>query len=612
MRSRGTFPQYFFSGCAAISLNVVVISACTMSGEQAIHDAVDQESMLSADIVAENNVPVRDRTLPQPPPPSPPPPPMAVTQLGEQEFGVVGEVLVTGSMIAGAQAVGVPVHGVVPGSLSDAGNYALRYAYPQNTERYPDADPNPVKIAAREPVSTFSVDVDTTSYSNMRRFLEDGVLPPSDSVRIEEVINYFNYSYEVPTDRTQPFQPTLAVYPTPWNAETQILHVGIKGFDVPRAERPNANLVFLIDTSGSMGSTDKLPLLKRSFRMLVDQLEPEDKVSMVVYAGSAGVVLEPTPGSEKAKILAALDRLHAGGSTAGGEGVRQAYQLAKANFDEDGVNRVILATDGDFNVGITDPDALEDFVERERESGVFLTVLGFGGGNYNDVLMQKLSQAGNGTAAYIDNLSEARKVFVGQISGTLFTIAKDVKIQTEFNPACIAEYRLIGYETRILDETDFNNDAVDAGAIGSGHTVTALYEITPVGSSAHLADPLRYGGPQVTGDPSADPSGELAFVKIRYKLPNEDVLNLITRAVTDNDVRPNFAALPVDMRFAAAVAGVGHLIRNDPYVKSMDYDDAIALANAARGGDEYGYRAEFVQLLRLAKSAESMQALNRQ
>lgn len=570
MRRRGTFSQYALSGCAAIALNFFFLAACALIGEQAIHEAADREGLLIGDIepaiVSEQARPV----------PAPPP-------------------------FAGAPSYELRVDSLTSGPVINS------YAYPQNTERYPDADPNPVKITAREPVSTFSVDVDTTSYSNMRRYLEDGVLPPSDSVRIEEMINYFNYSYEVPSDRSQPFLPSLVVYPTPWNDETQILHVGIKGFDVPRGERPNANLVFLIDTSGSMHSEDKLPLLKRSFRMLVDQLEPEDRVSMVVYAGSAGTVLEPTPGSDKAKILAALDRLEAGGSTAGGEGVRQAYQLAKANFDDEGVNRVILATDGDFNVGITDPDALEDFVARERESGVFLTVLGFGGGNYNDLLMQKLSQAGNGTAAYIDNLSEARKVFVDQISGTLFTIAKDVKIQIEFNPARIAEYRLIGYETRILDETDFNNDAVDAGDIGSGHTVTALYEITPVGSPAQMSDPLRYGNPQAQGDTSR----EFGIVKIRYKLPDEDESHLIERVVSDEDVQNNFAELPADIRFAAAVAGVGHLIRHDPYVNALDYDQAIALASAARGEDAFGYRAEFVQLLRLAQTAQSMQALNR-
>jgi len=480
----------------------------------------------------------------------------------------------------------------------------IAFGYPENTEQYPDADANPIKVTAREPVSTFSIDVDTASYSNMRRYLEGGVLPPSDAVRIEELVNYFDYSYALPETRAEPFQPTVAVYPTPWNPNTQIMHIGIQGFDIPLAERPSANLVFLLDTSGSMQGEDRLGLLKRSFRLLVEQLDEDDRVSIVVYAGSAGVVLEPTPGSERATILTALDRLEAGGSTAGGEGIRQAYQLAKANFAEEGVNRVILATDGDFNVGITDPDALEDFVTRERDSGVFLTVLGFGGGNYNDVTMQTLSQAGNGTAAYIDSLNEARKVFVDEIAGTLFTIAKDVKIQVEFNPARVAEYRLIGYETRLLNETDFNNDAVDAGDIGSGHTVTALYEITPVGSGGRMSDPLRYGTPA-----AADPSGEIAFVKLRYKLPDQDESLLLTRAVTDADIRTDVAGLPEDLRFAAAVAGAGHLIRQDPYVTGFDYARAIELANGARGDDEFGYRAEFVQLLRLAQAADSMQPL---
>jgi len=573
MRRRNSFSQHFLSGCAAVSLNVVFLSACAVTGEHAIDDAANVESML----VVEMPVAQEGRAPPPPPPPAPPPP---QAMLGQSEFA--------------------------------AGAYYSRsapapFGYAQNTETYPDATANPVKITAREPVSTFSVDVDTSSYSNLRRYLEDGALPPSDAVRIEEMINYFDYTYDVPRDRSQPFQPTVAVYPTPWNANTQILHVGIEGYDIPRTDRPAANLVFLIDTSGSMQDENKLPLLKRSFRLLVDQLAPEDRVSMVVYAGSAGVVLEPTPGSDKAKILAALDRLEAGGSTAGGEGIRQAYQLAKAHLDENGVNRVILATDGDFNVGITDPDALEDYVARERESGVFLTVLGFGSGNYNDVIMQNLAQSGNGTAAYIDNLSEARKVFVDQMSGTLFTIAKDVKIQIEFNPARVAEYRLIGYETRLLDETDFNNDAVDAGDIGSGHTVTALYEITPVGSPAQMSDPLRYGEPQAQGAVTE----EIAFVKIRYKLPDEDESHLIEQAVTTADIESDFARLPADMRFAAAVAGVGHLIRHDPYVGAMSYRDLIAIANGARGEDEFGYRAEFVSLLRLAETAESMQALSR-
>jgi Ca-activated chloride channel family protein len=516
-------------------------------------------------------VPVSRGALPPPPSPPPPPPPTA------------------------------------PGFAYDASAAYRQVPLVENRERYPDARPNPVKLAAEAPVSTFSIDVDTASYGVMRRYLEDGAVPPTDAVRVEELIDYFDYAYAVPRDRAQPFLPTVAVYPTPWNNGTKILHIGIKGFDIPRGERPRTNLVFLIDTSGSMASPDKLPLLKRSFRLLVDQLGRADLVSMVVYAGSAGVVLEPTPGSDKAKILSALDRLDAGGSTAGGEGIRQAYQLAESRFDKSGVNRVILATDGDFNVGITDPNALEDFVTRKRATGVYLTVLGFGTGNYNDAMMQKLAQAGNGTAAYIGNLGEARKVFVDQISGTLFTIAKDVKVQVEFNPAHVAEYRLIGYETRLLDRADFNNDKADAGDVGSGHSVTALYEITPVGSSAQLSDPLRYGQRAAAGETN----GEIAFVKIRYKLPDQEVSRLITRAVTVGDVRADFAAVPEDLRFAAAVAGAAQLLRNDPYIRSFDFGRAIAIANGAKGEDNFGYRAEFVQLLRLAESAAAMKPLDR-
>ena len=495
----------------------------------------------------------------------------------------------------------------VGGASADLVRAMPQSAFPQNTERYPGAAPNAVKVAATEPVSTFSLDVDTASYANVRRYLNQGVLPPVDAVRVEEMVNYFDYAYLTPRDASAPFLPSVAVYPSPWNPDTQILHVGIKGYDLPRSERPKANLVFLIDTSGSMNSPDKLPLVKRSFQLLLDQLRPEDRVSIVVYAGSAGMVLEPTSGLDKAKILGALERLQAGGSTAGGEGIRQAYQLAKANFDRTGVNRVILATDGDFNVGITDPKMLEDFVARERASGVFLSVLGFGGGNYNDLLMQKLAQAGNGTAAYIDTLNEARKVFVDELSSTLFTIAKDVKVQVEFNPSRVAEYRLIGYETRMLNQTDFNNDRVDAGDVGSGHTVTALYEITPVGSRARMSDPLRYGAP---ADRKAE-QAEMAFVKIRYKLPNEDESKLITRPVVNADVVQEFASLPADYRFAAAVAGSAQLLRHDPYIKSFDYGRAIEIAQSARGDDEFGYRFEFVQLLRSAQSAAALQQLNR-
>jgi Ca-activated chloride channel family protein len=479
---------------------------------------------------------------------------------------------------------------------------------PEVRDKFPDAKPNPVKLVSNEPVSTFSADVDTASYSVVRKFLTDGALPPADAVRIEEMINYFDYNYPLPDTKAQPFRPSVHVVQTPWNPDTQIVHIGIKGFDIPRTQRPPSNLVFLLDVSGSMDEPNKLPLVKKAMRMLVQELDEKDHVSIVVYAGAAGTVLQPTPGSEKSKILAALDDLTPGGSTAGAEGIRQAYQLAKASFDPKGVNRVILATDGDFNVGITDPNQLEDFVTRERESGVTLSVLGFGSGNYNDALMQKLAQKGNGNAAYIDTVNEARKVLVEQIGGTLFTIAKDVKFQVEFNPSRVSEYRLIGYETRLLNREDFNNDKVDAGDIGAGHTVTALYEIVPVGSNGHLMDPLRYG--KATPVAQGDKTGEIAFLRMRYKLPNGSTSQLIERPITDADTFASLAQAPDDMRFSIAVAGFGQLLRNDPYMKNFGYKDILALADNAKGRDTFGYRSEFVQLVRAAQSSPAMQTLD--
>jgi Ca-activated chloride channel family protein len=369
----------------------------------------------------------------------------------------------------------------------------------QGRDRFETIETNPLKLTAEEPVSTFSVDVDTASYSFMRAALQNGVLPQEDAVRVEELVNYFPYDYPAPENPEEPFRANVTVMDTPWNAGTKLVHLGIKGFEIAPAERPKANLVFLVDTSGSMQEPNKLPLLINSLKLLVDGLSPADSVAIVAYAGSAGTVLEPTLASEKAKIISALENLYAGGSTAGAEGIRQAYQLAEHNFDAGGVNRVILATDGDFNVGITDTEELKSFVERERESGIFLSVLGFGMGNYNDALMQALAQNGNGAAAYIDTLNEARKVLVEEAGSTMFPIAKDVKIQVEFNPRAISEYRLIGYETRLLEREDFNNDRVDAGEIGSGHTVTALYEVTPNGSPVELVDGLRYEGPDADG-----------------------------------------------------------------------------------------------------------------
>jgi Ca-activated chloride channel family protein len=474
-------------------------------------------------------------------------------------------------------------------------------------DRFEAATPNPVKKTSEEPVSTFSIDVDTASYAFVRRALNNGTLPQKNAVRIEELINYFDYDYPLPEDRSIPFKPTVAVFPTPWNPDTKLLHIGIKGFDIVAQKRPKSNLVFLIDVSGSMEDRDKLPLLKNAFRMLVETLDPEDSVAMVVYAGAAGTVLEPVKAKEKGKILAALERLSAGGSTAGGEGIRQAYALAEANFDPDGVNRVILATDGDFNVGIRDPEELKGFVERKRKTGIFLTVLGFGQGNYNDALMQKLAQNGNGVAAYIDTLNEARKVLVDEAHANLFTIAKDVKIQIEFNPAKITEYRLIGYETRLLRREDFNNDLVDAGDVGAGHSVTALYEITPTGSTAKLIDDLRYGKPETAGKENVEEkSGEYAFLKIRYKLPESKDSLLLTRAVDKKSEYQSLASAPDEVRFASAVAAFGQLLRGDSHVKDFTYNDVIKIAESVRGKDRFGYRSEFMNLVRLAKTARAM------
>ncbi|MFL6549770.1 MAG: von Willebrand factor type A domain-containing protein, partial [Povalibacter sp.] len=353
------------------------------------------------------------------------------------------------------------------------------YQQSTNTEQYEHNSDNPVHRVAEDPVSTFSIDVDTGAYANVRRFLNDGQLPPQDAVRVEEMINYFDYQYTPPKTRDTPFSVSTELAHAPWNNQAWLLKVGIKGFEVSAAERPPANLVFLIDVSGSMQTPDKLPLLKNAFRMLTDQLTARDRVSMVVYAGSSGVVLEPTAGDQKQKIREAIDQLEAGGSTNGAEGIERAYQLARAAHIDKGINRVVLATDGDFNVGVVNFEALVDMAERQRASGVALTTLGFGTGNYNDKLLERLADAGNGNYSYVDSAAEARKVLVSELSSSLFTIAKDVKIQVEFNPAEVLEYRLIGYENRMLAREDFNNDKVDAGDIGAGHRITALYEVVP-------------------------------------------------------------------------------------------------------------------------------------
>ena len=478
----------------------------------------------------------------------------------------------------------------------------------QGRDRFSHGDPNPVKVTAEEAVSTFSIDVDTASYSFMRAALKNGVLPQKDAVRTEELINYFPYDYAPPENREIPFAAHVSLMPAPWNEANRLLHVGIKGYVADRRAAPRANLVFLIDTSGSMDAPNKLPLLINSFKLLLSALAPQDTVAIVTYAGSAGMALAPTRAVERGKIVASLERLDAGGGTAGAEGIRQAYLLAEQHVVADGVNRVILATDGDFNVGITDLAELEGYIARKRQGGVFLSVLGFGMGNYNDELMQRLAQNGNGNAAYIDNLSEARKVLVEEATSTLFPIAKDVKIQVEFNPALVSEYRLIGYETRLLKREDFLNDKVDAGEIGVGHTVTAIYEVTPAGSGAERIAPRRYQE-QARGVAGTEFEDEVAYVKLRYKLPDSETSTEMVRAVTRSDEFESVDAAPRDARFAAAVAAFGQILRGGHYTADFSYDDVLSIAQDARGEDPFGYRTEFISLVRLAESAAAMAPL---
>jgi Ca-activated chloride channel family protein len=473
---------------------------------------------------------------------------------------------------------------------------------PGQGENYIATSDSAVKQVAQAPVSTFSIDVDTGAYSNIRRFLMNGQMPPKDAVRVEEMVNYFSYDYAGPAAGGDPFRVTTSVGRTPWNAETYLLHIGIKGFEPPAAERPAANLVFLVDVSGSMNQPDKLPLLKAGMKILADQLRDDDKVTIVVYAGAAGLVLEPTAGKDKAKIKAALDRLQAGGSTAGGEGLALAYAKAKEAKIDGGINRIILATDGDFNVGVTDIEQLKDMVEDARASGVSLTTLGFGEGNYNDALMEQVADVGNGNYGYVDSLKEAKRLLSDQLSGTIHTIAKDVKIQIEFNPAVVAEYRLVGYENRALAREDFNNDKKDAGEIGAGHAVTAIYEIALKGSRGLSLDPLRYGD---HADERADPNAsEFAFLRLRYKAPDSDVSKLMETPLPVSALKEP-GETPADARFAVAVAAFGQKLRGGDYIGAFGYEQIVEAARSSRGGDGDGYRAEFIELVEMAKALDS-------
>jgi Ca-activated chloride channel family protein len=456
-------------------------------------------------------------------------------------------------------------------------------------------------------VSTFSIDVDTASYAFVRRILTGGRLPPREAVRVEEMVNYFPYAYPAPQDRSLPFRVTTAVTPSPWTTGNQLLHIAIRGYNIERAERPRANIVLLIDTSGSMAPDDRLPLLQKGFRLFAAELRNEDRVAIVTYAGDARTALEPTAGRDKHKIVEVIDNLRAGGSTAGGDGLRRAYAMAERHFDKQAVNRVILATDGDFNVGITDPKELERFIVEKRKTGIYLSIFGAGQGNLNDALTQRLAQAGNGNAAYVDSILEARKAMSEELASAMFPIADDVKIQVEFNPALVAEYRLIGYETRMLRREDFKDDKIDAGDIGAGHTVTAIYEITPAGAKERRIDPLRYQTERDRIAPTpGSPADELAFVKLRYKLPGEAASRLIEQPVRTAEALPSLDKATPEQRFGIAVAAFGQLLRGESSVGAFGYADIARLANGARGADPEGYRAEFIRLVRMAETLSTV------
>jgi Ca-activated chloride channel family protein len=549
---------------ATISL---VVSACSSTHEKARQSFVERTPVLSETAAAPPRKGMADAA------PSP-----AMQSRAKQS-------------LAGVSHLGVPPAMRLPSEAPDRENYG-------------HFEENGVKRVAEHPVSTFSIDVDTGSYSNVRRFLNQGRLPTRDAVRVEEMINYFSYDYPAPTDRSRPFRATTEAAPAPWNPDSRLLLIGLKGYEVPQKQLPPANLVFLVDVSGSMRSPNKLDLLKASLKLLVRQMRSQDRISLVVYAGATGIVLRPTPGNHKAEINAALDALAAGGSTNGGAGIRLAYAMAGQGYIHGGINRVLLATDGDFNVGTVGFEQLKNLVQEKRRSGITLTTLGFGTGNYNERLMEQLADAGNGNYAYIDNLNEGHKVLVQQMSSTLFTIAKDVKIQIEFNPAVVAEYRLIGYENRVLKREDFNNDQVDAGDIGAGHTVTALYEITLVGSKTPHVDPLHFAAP----GPRVRKGKDFALIRLRYKAPHGKTSQLMQWPLKTAEISNDPDHSSKRFRYAAAVAAFGQLLRGGKYTGATSYGDVLRLARHSRGRDPYGYRGEFIKLVSLAEALRTRNA----
>ena len=473
------------------------------------------------------------------------------------------------------------------------------YGAEGNTENYQKTETNSVKSVGQAPVSTFSIDVDTGSYTNVRRFLNEGNLPPKDAVRIEEMVNYFDYQYPNPIG-VHPFSVNTETVDSPWQANAKVIRIGIKAKDIDSKQLPPANLVFLVDVSGSMSDNNKLALVKKTLKLLTEQLRAQDQVTLITYADGEQVVLEPTSGSNKSKILAAIDTLEAGGATAGEQAIQMAYKSAQKSFVKNGINRILLATDGDFNVGITDFDTLKNMVAEKRKSGISLSTFGYGSGNYDEQLMEQLADAGDGNYSYIDNEKEAKKVLQRQLSSTLVTVAQDVKIQVEFNPATVKEYRLIGYENRMLKNEDFNNDKVDAGDIGAGHTVTALYEIIPVGQKGWLSD-SRYANAAA----STKKVSEYAFVNLRYKQPGQSKSILLSQPIVVGSKVLNQAS--TDTRFALAVAAYGQQLRSPEYNGTMQWNDIIELAQSAQKPDAFGLRAEFIDLIKKAKKLSPSQ-----
>jgi Ca-activated chloride channel homolog len=535
-------------------------------------------------VVHASPVMVSPSVAPPPPPPAPPPPPMVTPPPPPSSTQTASDSIV----VSGKRRL--EVQQSVPMAVSVVSGYTQPAQ--EDRERYDGEAVAGIKAVGTEPVSTFAVDVDTGAYANVRRFLNQGQMPPAGAVRTEEMVNYFRYDYPLPRDKSQPFSITTDMAAAPWNKDSRLLRIGLRGYDLDYDQRPAANLVFLVDVSGSMGSADKLPLVKSALSMLADNIRPQDRVSIVVYAGAAGLKLSPCNKPEI--IKEALSQLDSGGSTAGGEGLKLAYATAKQNYKSGSVNRIMLATDGDFNVGISDPEELKKYVAKQREGGVTLTTLGFGQGNYNEALMEQVANVGNGNYAYIDSAMEARKVLDEEMSSTLFTIAKDVKIQIEFNPAYVSEYRLIGYENRLLAEEDFDNDKIDAGDIGASHQVTAIYEIIPAGAKGWLPD-RRYDGNKPDGKGAKN--GEAAFIKLRYKLPEGDTSRLIEKTLSAQ-LMMSASAPTGDMAFATAVAAFGQKLRGDKYLGDYGFDNIRLLA----GEPKQFWRQEFIKLTEIAKS----------